>query len=155
MQKLLISTLIIALLGGCSLNPLPTRWVHRQDIQQGNVLEQQDINRLQPGMDKNQVRAIMGTPIIIDVFHQDRWDYIYRMKPGGQKNTEKQSLTLYFVDDRLARLEGTMHPSPSEERTAVVKNEVVVVPPQRRDRGILRRVIDAFSFGRSDQTSTE
>ena len=57
--------------------------IYKLDVQQGNVVTQEAVNQLKPGMNKRQVRYIMGSPLLVDVFHQTRWDYVYTNQPGG------------------------------------------------------------------------
>ena len=80
--------------------------VHTIDIQQGNVIDDDAVAQLKPGMSKRQVSFIMGTPLIRDPFHHDRWDYVYTLRPGNQsKITERDRVTLFFEDGRLSRIE--------------------------------------------------
>ncbi len=101
--------------------------VHRQDIQQGNIVTQEMNNRLQPGMSKSQDRFVMGTPMLVDAFHQNRWDYPYEMTRGWGE-TERKRLTLIFEADQLVRMEGDYHPQPEGEAEVVDKETVVSVP---------------------------
>ena len=73
------------------------------DIQQGNIIEAERSEQLAIGMTKQQVMFVMGTPLLMDPFHKDRWDYIYTFKPGNS-TVEKQRLTLYFDNSKLIRL---------------------------------------------------
>ena len=92
----LYALFLMSLLGGCSLFP----GVYRIDIQQGNQITQEMVDQLKPGMTDKQVRFILGTPLIIDSFHPQRWDYVYRMdKPN--EDTESKRLTVFFEDDLL------------------------------------------------------
>ena len=101
------------------------------------------INKLEPGMSKSQVRFALGTPMLVDVFHQNRWDYVYTMTEGWG-DTEKKRLTLIFEADRLTRLEGDYRPQPTGERKVVEKETVVSVPDYvDPDRGILSKAVDA------------
>ena len=102
MQKLLISLMFCTtLLLGCS--------THKLEIQQGNVIDQEAVAQLQIGMTKKQVKFIMGTPLLTDPFHQDRWDYIYTFKQARQAQEEKR-ITLYFEGDILSRIEPPQWP---------------------------------------------
>lgn len=74
-------------------------------VRQGNYIDQTMVSRLHPGMTKQQVQRIMGTPLIIDPFHQNRWDYYYQ-KGKGTDIAERRQVTLYFQGDTLARVEG-------------------------------------------------
>jgi len=83
------------LLGAC---------VYRVDVQQGNLLEDGDIDAVQVGMTRSQVRFLLGTPVIADTFHQDRWDYIYYFRQGRKRNVDRSWLIVYFDGDRVSRI---------------------------------------------------
>jgi outer membrane protein assembly factor BamE len=83
-------------LAGCFLRP------HKIDVQQGNFLDQAAISKLKPGMTRSQVRFLLGTPLITDPFHPERWDYMYIDRKGGKLKEEKH-LTLFFDGDKLLR----------------------------------------------------
>jgi outer membrane protein assembly factor BamE len=141
MKKLLIIIACFATLclSGCSI----TEWslVHRIDVQQGNVITQETINQLKPGMTRRQVQYVAGSPMVADVFHQDRWDYIYHMKPGtGETTTEHVSL--YFENDALARISGTLHPQDEDEQDSNANEQAtLIVPPEERiPPGVLSRL---------------
>ena len=90
-----------AILCSCeSLLPEP----HKIDIQQGNQIEQADLEKLYTGMSRDEVLALLGKPLVADPFHPDRWDYIYRLKPG-KGELKKSRLTLYFKDNALIRID--------------------------------------------------
>ncbi|MBS98724.1 MAG: hypothetical protein CMI01_08605 [Oceanospirillaceae bacterium] len=109
MRKVLISVALATLISGCSDFP----GVYKIDIPQGNVVTQEMINQLRPGMTPNQVRYVMGTPLITDTFSPDRWDYLYSFKPGGEPRVQER-VSLYFEDDRLARITGDFRPATQE-----------------------------------------
>jgi outer membrane protein assembly factor BamE len=88
---------------GASL--LASGCVYRMNIQQGNYLESRSEEQLQVGMTRSQVRYLLGTPMVPDTFDHDRWDYLYYMKKGRLKAPEKRRLTVYFQDDKVARIE--------------------------------------------------
>jgi len=100
MRKVLITTLVLVglILGspGCS--------AYKIDIRQGNTLDPEIIDSLRVGMSKQQVVFLMGTPLVQDPFHPNRWDYVYTFKPGGGKMTS-QHVCLYFEGDRLSRID--------------------------------------------------
>lgn len=100
-----IVQLMIPLVGCQQLPPLPTLTPYRMDIQQGNVITQEMLAKLKPGMTANQVRFILGTPLVVDAFHKDRWDYVYRLEKRG-KLVEHRRIVVVFKDDQLARIEG-------------------------------------------------
>ncbi len=97
MRKLLISITILASLS------LTACAIHRVDVQQGNVIDPDAVAQLKPGITQEQVIFLMGTPLIIDVFRNDRWDYVYTLKK--KDNIEKEKLTLFFKDGKLVRIE--------------------------------------------------
>ena len=76
--------------------------VYRIDVQQGNLLEQDEIDGVKVGMTRNQVRFLLGTPVAQDAFHSDRWDYIYFFKQGRSRKADRRWLIVYF-DDNLVR----------------------------------------------------
>ncbi|TVQ39198.1 MAG: outer membrane protein assembly factor BamE [Wenzhouxiangella sp.] len=80
--------------------------VYKQDIQQGNVLDDDDVAQLEIGMTKRQVQVLLGSPSVQSPFHEDRWDYVNTFAPRGT-NKVKRVLTLRFEDNRLAALEGS------------------------------------------------
>lgn len=152
MQKLLIPALVLAslLVAGCtSVDRIP--FIHRIDVQQGNVITQQMVDQLKPGMSKRQARFTLGSPLLVDTFHQDRWDYLYRMEPG-KGEIEQRRVTLYFKDDRLVRIDGDYRPHPQPELAATgPESTTVVVPPQeRKARGILTRLWNWMGFGEDE-----
>lgn len=98
MQKIIIPFLagVAVLTSACS--------VHKVDIQQGNVVTQEKAAQLQEGMARRQALFLLGTPLLQDPFHSDRWDYYYRYAPAGD-TAQRYRLTLFFEGDRLARIE--------------------------------------------------
>ena len=84
-----------------------TSWLdaYTIDIQQGNYVSREMVSQLKPGMSKDQVRFVLGSPLLTDVFHADRWDYVYYHKPPGGK-IEERKLAVFFKDGKLERLDG-------------------------------------------------
>ncbi|KGK42664.1 membrane protein [Nitrincola sp. A-D6] len=110
MRKILIVLLASFLISGCFPG------VHKIDIPQGNVVTQDMIDQLRPGMTHSQVRFIMGTPLITDTFSDNRWDYLYSFQKGGSQR-EQERITLYFTQGQLTRFSGDFRPTaatPSE-----------------------------------------
>jgi outer membrane protein assembly factor BamE len=102
MYKFLIVVLLSILVSGCGIvDP----WVYKINKQQGNITEQKKVDKLEIGMTKEQVRFVMGTPMAMDSFDANRWDYMYTYKPGHGDFTSN-NLTLYFVDNKLSKIEG-------------------------------------------------
>src|SRR5690606_35796891 len=83
---------------------------YRPNVQQGNWVTQQQIAQLRPGMTREQVRFILGSPTLTPIFHADRWEYPYYMKPGYGKREERR-FTVFFENDRVARWEGDPQPT--------------------------------------------
>lgn len=96
MRNLLLLPLLLA---GCMLTP------HKIDVQQGNYVDQEMVEKLKPDMTRSQVRFILGTPLVADVFHQNRWDYVYMTGKAGKVRSQAK-LTVVFDGDRLKRIEG-------------------------------------------------
>lgn len=119
MQKALPLLLFAALLSGCSFGELrnPFR-VYRIDISQGNIVNQEMVDQLQPGMNKRQVRFVMGTPLILDTFEPDRWDYLRSVEWGRTRKRTQERVSLFFENDRLVRIEGDLAPGGSQAARA-------------------------------------
>lgn len=147
MKKLLIPIVcaVPALVTGCA-NWLPS--VYKVEIQQGNIVEQEDLNRVQPGMTREQVRYLLGSPLIDDPFHQDRWDYYYMQEANGEL-AERYRVTLFFENDRLARLEGDRRPQPQAAEAAPPEATTVVEvnPKPPKKRGIFSRMLEKIGIG--------
>jgi outer membrane protein assembly factor BamE len=79
---------------------------HRIDIQQGNLVTQEMLDQLQLNMPANKVRFIMGTPLVIDTFHQNRWDYMYILQPAYKKSQQRRITLLFDDNQRLQKIEG-------------------------------------------------
>ncbi len=103
--------LIPVMLTGCSTsdNFFSFPGVYKVDIQQGNDISQKEVNDLKPGMSKQQVAYLLGKPLLNNMFNENRWDYIYSFQPGG-KLRQQQTLSIYFVADKLARITGDIIP---------------------------------------------
>ncbi|HWT72120.1 MAG TPA: outer membrane protein assembly factor BamE [Oxalicibacterium sp.] len=78
---------------------------YRPDIQQGNFVSQEMVAQLKEGMTPDQVVFLMGTPLLNDVFHGERWDYPFRMQKGNGEITTSH-VTVYFENNRVSRIEG-------------------------------------------------
>lgn len=110
--RLLLPCLLVLAVAACSFPG-----VYHLTVQQGNVVSQDMVNQLKPGMDKRQVRYIMGTPLLIDSFEDNRWDYFYSLKNGNNEYS-RERLTLYFTDDVLTNLQGNFRPEQATAATA-------------------------------------
>jgi len=98
MHKILFIALVfstLAMASGC---------VYRSSIAQGNLIEQEDLDQVEVGMTRNQVRFLLGTPMIDDPFHKDRWDYVYYLKVGRKDATFKRWVAVIFDNDLVAEI---------------------------------------------------
>lgn len=78
--------------------------VYRANISQGNLIKQDDLDQVETGMTRNQVRFLLGTPLIDDPFHADRWDYVYYLKVGRKDAGFKRWVSIYFADDKVSEI---------------------------------------------------
>jgi outer membrane protein assembly factor BamE len=107
MRARILPLLVLLLLAGCSSIPSV---LYKIEIQQGNVITQDMVDKLKPGMSRSQVRFALGSPLISDPFHDNRWDYVYRLEQKGRL-VEQRKLTVFFEGDNLVRIDGTFSPS--------------------------------------------
>ncbi len=114
----LVLTALLALsaitLAGCT----PWWSSYRIDVQQGNNIDAVAVGRLKLGMTRDQVRFVLGTPLVTDVFHVDRWDYVYHRQRTATAPIEARRLTVFFQSDRLQRVEGEGFPDEVLARIA-------------------------------------
>ena len=103
-SRLLIALLTASVLSAC---------LYRLDIQQGNVVDQEDIDQVEVGMTRSAVQFLLGTPMIADAFHSQRWDYPYYLRRGRSREIERRWLVVYFEDDRVVRIERDLTLQPS------------------------------------------
>ncbi len=115
-----------ALLAACSLKPSFFN-EYKIDIQQGNVLSQEMVAQLKPGQTRDQVRFLLGTPLITDMFHQQRWDYVYSYKHGSTGQVESRKFSVFFgADGRLERVGGDVEVAEvADLTTPVAKSQLV------------------------------
>lgn len=92
-------------LGACSAERVSHFPSYKLKIIQGNQLDARAVASLQPGMSRDQVQLMLGTPLLRDPFHNNRWDYTFNISRNGVIK-EQRTLTLFFDNDRLARAEG-------------------------------------------------
>ena len=102
-MRLLACLAALAVLSGCGL-------VYRIDVQQGNYVPEDVAARVKEGMTKPQVRALLGTPLLNDIFHANRWDYYFSNVKGG-KPEDRTRFTIYFENDKVVRVEGKARPA--------------------------------------------
>lgn len=107
--------LALGLLTGCWSNPIERLSPYKAEIQQGNAVSQEMLGKLKPGMTPSQVRYILGTPLLVDPFHKDRWDYVHSLAKGGNQ-LERRRVTVVFENDRLKAIEGDVVAAAKEEK---------------------------------------
>ncbi len=117
MFRLILILLLGATLTACSAIRFPG--VHRVTVQQGNVITQQMIDKLRPGMTKSQVRFVLGNAVVDDPLDVDRWDYVYSISIRGAEPIRKV-LSVYFVGDRLSYFVGDF--VPTEEYQEIISS---------------------------------
>ena len=125
-KHLLTSLTFVGLLAlaGCSFPG-----VYKIDIQQGNVVTQDMIDQLRPGMTRRQVRFIMGNPLLTDTFHADRWDYLYSLQPGGGERQQERISVIFNANDQLVSLSGDFMPGVSRDEAIMGKDSGTTVTP--------------------------
>ncbi len=120
---------------GCAYKPSFIN-EYKIDVQQGNVLTQDMVAQLKPGQTREQVRFILGSPLLTDVFHQERWDYVYYFRDGSTLKVQRRQFSVFFgADQRLSRVSGDVEVAATEELTT----------PQARTR-----VIDLGAISEQD-----
>lgn len=148
-QKVLTILLLAATaLAGCAKDDLP--FVHRIDIAQGNIVTEDMVSRLEPGMTRRQVRFVMGSPMLVDAFHPDRWYYLYRFEPGGDEPAT-QRVVLSFEGDRLAGIDAELLPEGPGAVATAPGARTVEVPPGDDDRGLVGTIVDNLKVLTGDE----
>jgi outer membrane protein assembly factor BamE len=92
---------------------------YRMEIQQGNFISQEMVSQLKLGMSKDQVRFVLGTPLITDSFHANRWDYVFRRQKSNSSELEHHKLAVIFEDGKLVRVDSDVIPAPEADAAAV------------------------------------
>lgn len=105
-SRTVLLSAVVFLLSACSSSTL-TGMIKpfRIDARQGNYVTQEMLSQLAPGMTREQVRFILGSPLLVDVFHADRWDYVYRLS-AGYAEPQQRAISVFFVDGKLSRVGG-------------------------------------------------
>jgi outer membrane protein assembly factor BamE len=138
----------VAALGGCQVlgtyMPVVEQFgVYKLDVNQGNYIAQDQVDRLKVGQNRAQVRAILGTPLVASVFRPDQWDYVYEFKRQGRA-MEHRYLAVYFVDDKLARWEGDEMPQSMAALNRAASAKSLPPEPSSSDRGFFAWFWDLF-----------
>ncbi len=110
--KSALCVLMLTLTAACGFVGFPG--VYKINVEQGNIIDQEKVDKLKIGMSPRQVRFILGTPLVEDSFNLNRWDYIHTIRNGNNKLLD-QYLTVFFESDKLSRIEGDFTPGGTEE----------------------------------------
>ncbi len=108
---------MVITLSGCT--------TYKIDVQQGNVLDQEAVDKLKIGMTKQQVQFVLGSAIIKDPFRSNRWDYVHTFLPGNSNITYRRTITVFFEKNKLARINDTGNtpmPMPDIKRSTSSSN---------------------------------
>ncbi len=99
--------LLLPLLAACSNVPQVSSYLtpYRIDVRQGNFVTQEMVAQLKPGLTREQVRFILGSPLLVDMFHSDRWDYVYSFRTGSDE-LQQRRMAVFFQDNKLTRIAG-------------------------------------------------
>jgi outer membrane protein assembly factor BamE len=118
--------------------------IYKVDVQQGNMITQDLINQVKPHMSKRQVQYILGTPLTVDPFRKDRWDYIFTDQPGGEDRT-RQQVSLIFKDNKLGAIEGDL--KPGTLTVLEPKRDVDIIVPKRDiEKTVFEKITSIFDF---------
>ena len=110
---------------------------YKHDVQQGNILDPDRLARLEIGMSKADVQTLLGTSMLQDSFHPDRWDYFYSLRKARKKDSEKKLLTLFFKDDQLFKIVGEV--TTTDEASGNSQTKTVVIDEKPPSGGLIQR----------------
>lgn len=120
--KTLVLTVLLFLTGCSYLPPI----LYKIDVQQGNVITEEMLDKLKPGMTKSQVLFVLGSPLIVDTFRDNRWDYVYIFREKGNL-VEQKRLTVFFENDKIVHIENHLtfskNPTTAQPAAADSKTE--------------------------------
>jgi outer membrane protein assembly factor BamE len=105
---------LVILLAALVLAASAAGCIYRMDIQQGNLLDPEQVDQVEVGMTRSQVRFLLGTPMVIDTFDPDRWDYVYSLRRGHSRKVDRRHLVVWFEGDTVARIEQPIPIPPKE-----------------------------------------
>ncbi|MCM8595597.1 outer membrane protein assembly factor BamE [Accumulibacter sp.] len=132
---------------------------YRIDVQQGNVLTQDMVSQLRPGLSREQVRFILGTPILMDMFHANRWDYFFWLKKGKTGDVEKRRFSVFFdADGKLVSVSGDVTAAQPDDSVVVseTRNREIdlgslpddgsVTVPAANEQGFFGKLLETVGF---------
>ena len=125
-----LAAMAALLLAACSSLRLPVPDIkpYRMEIQQGNFVSQEMVSQLKLGMSKDQVRFVLGTPLILDSFHAERWDYVFWRQRANSRDLEQRKIAVFFEDGKLKRIEGDVVPAAGADAAAIKTGEAPQAP---------------------------
>ncbi len=104
-KSILALIFLTGTISGCSIESLP--YIYKVEVQQGNLLTQADLKKVELGMSKRHITYLIGSPNIIDPFHQDRWEYIFTIKPSRGDYKENKITMIFDDEDKLKEIKGS------------------------------------------------
>ncbi len=139
---------LVLTLAACSW--FPSLGVYKLDINQGNYVTEDQVAKLKIGQTRQQVKMTLGTPLLADPFHANRWDYVYEFIRQG-RTLEHREFTVYFVEDKLARWEGgEMPPSPAEVARSgggdAVLDKSLSLAPKTSEKNWLTKLLESLGW---------
>ena len=130
--RLSLALALLLSVGACKM--------HRIDIQQGNLITETEVSQLERGMTRREVRYILGTPLVVDPFHQNRWDYFYSLDRRGEEIIQRR-ITVVFENDVLDRIEGDIGINTAGEEFQS-EGGTVITESQQEDKGFFKKTWD-------------
>ncbi|MDF1582682.1 MAG: outer membrane protein assembly factor BamE [Methyloprofundus sp.] len=144
LRLIILSISLSSVITACSTIATDVPLVYEIDIDQGNIIDQLMINQLRPNMTKRQVIYILGSPLLIDPFTPNRWDYIYSQQPGHEDRVQ-QRVALFFNGDNLVHIAGDL--APEINPPPPPPKEITVDAPKRELKKTLYEMIASlFTF---------
>ena len=145
-RRLLPLFAAVLLLAGCAnwrdyVPSMGSLGVYKLDINQGNYITQDMVEKLKAGQTKQQVRLILGTPLLVSAFRDDRWDYVYEYSRHG-KQVEHRKFTVHFSGDQLARWEGDELPVSAAQLNRIAADRALAPTTGAPDKGPWDRFLD-------------
>ena len=139
MNKKITAALIVCSLSlGACIKP------YQPSIQQGNIINNSDLREIRYGMSKAEVLFILGTPMVIDPFNEQRWDYFYSKLDQRKKQTDQRLITALFDGDKLVQLQGDVDLSNVQNLEPSTEDKqhggTVITQPTQRQKGLLNRL---------------
>ena len=155
LSQLARTVLLLATISGCSSVPRIVN-EYKIDVQQGNVLTQEMVSQLRPGLTKDQVRFILGTPVLMDMFHANRWDYVYRLQKGSGAVEMRKFSTFFDASDKLVRVTGDVAAAQASDAAAVPDSKAREIDlgsinsdgaaPPLEEKGFFGRMMESVGF---------